>query len=646
MTNRIPQRWIAAALIGAALMPAGGAQADDPRAEQAASGSPVVATWNEGRVTRDELDRWLAFSDPAAADDPDRPTEEDALDLVFRESLARAAEARGLDDTRVRLQLEAVRHTVLVSALRREIAAGVDVSTEEVETLRREHPEAFHRPRKLKLRNVYLEIGDDERAEEVRRRMRQIRAELAGGADFAALAERESQSQSASRGGALGYVDPDELPPPVAAAVRDLAPGEVSDPVEHGRGISLFQCLEVREAVTPTPQEVSARLRSQLERIRGREVWTDYRESLLAAASARIDPGSPTAVLALPGYRLGPDDAEELVSLRRARSGIEIDAADPAVIEPVLRAWALDVLSARRAEELRLDRRPEVVEELRWRRLEALAGAELALRLETARRDPVKEELRRFFAEHRQRYRHFAASELGAIHFGPADGRKAVDEARAVTRRIAAGELRFADAARRYSRHPSAATGGGIGWQNRHQVALRGPVASRAIRALEPGEATDLLHLDSGLWIFELRGTREGRALDFEEAEPRVRADWFAARLPELQTALRAHHLSEIGAQVSPAALARPRVVRWSTATEFESYGYHVYRGPTPDGPFERLTDDPLPGAGTTDVPQHYRYEDTSAEPGQTYYYFVESVSTSGRTRRLTPVRASKGDRP
>ncbi len=82
-----------------------------------------------------------------------------------------------------------------------------------------------------------------------------------------------------------------------------------------------------------------------------------------------------------------------------------------------------------------------------------------------------------------------------------------------------------------------------------------------------------------------------------------------------------------------------PVVLRWSTATEFERHGYHVFRGADPDGPFERLTDESIPGAGTTDLPQHYRFEDRTARPGSVYFYFVESVSTSGERERFTPVR-------
>ena len=89
----------------------------------------------------------------------------------------------------------------------------------------------------------------------------------------------------------------------------------------------------------------------------------------------------------------------------------------------------------------------------------------------------------------------------------------------------------------------------------------------------------------------------------------------------------------------APAEDTPPIVIRWSTANEFENYGYHVYRGLDAEGPFERLTEEAIPGAGTTDLPQHYRFEDPSAEPGVVYYYYVESVSMSGVRKRFTPVR-------
>jgi len=78
--------------------------------------------------------------------------------------------------------------------------------------------------------------------------------------------------------------------------------------------------------------------------------------------------------------------------------------------------------------------------------------------------------------------------------------------------------------------------------------------------------------------------------------------------------------------------------LKWSTASEVDNFGYDVYRGDSEDGPFQRITKEPLLGAGTTDVPSYYTYVDDTIEPGRTYYYYVESISLSGVRQRFTPV--------
>lgn len=78
--------------------------------------------------------------------------------------------------------------------------------------------------------------------------------------------------------------------------------------------------------------------------------------------------------------------------------------------------------------------------------------------------------------------------------------------------------------------------------------------------------------------------------------------------------------------------------IRWSTASEVENFGFDVYRATSEDGPFERITEKPVEGAGTTDVPQYYEYVDDEIEPGQEYWYWVESISVHGEREAFTPV--------
>ncbi len=87
----------------------------------------------------------------------------------------------------------------------------------------------------------------------------------------------------------------------------------------------------------------------------------------------------------------------------------------------------------------------------------------------------------------------------------------------------------------------------------------------------------------------------------------------------------------------SPASDPLQNVIRWSTASEVDNFGFDVYRAEREEGPFTRITQQPVPGAGTSDEPARYEYTDTTIKPGIQYYYYVESISMSGVREKFTP---------
>jgi hypothetical protein len=87
----------------------------------------------------------------------------------------------------------------------------------------------------------------------------------------------------------------------------------------------------------------------------------------------------------------------------------------------------------------------------------------------------------------------------------------------------------------------------------------------------------------------------------------------------------------------------KPNVIRWSTASEHDSFGYDIYRGLSEDGPFSVINSEVIPGAGTTDMPNSYEFVDDAIEPGTIYWYYIESISLSGERKKITPVYPSKG---
>ncbi len=76
---------------------------------------------------------------------------------------------------------------------------------------------------------------------------------------------------------------------------------------------------------------------------------------------------------------------------------------------------------------------------------------------------------------------------------------------------------------------------------------------------------------------------------------------------------------------------------KWSLASEQDNFGFDVFRGDSEKGDFAKLNKDPILGAGTTDETQKYSWRDDTIDPCKDYWYYVESISTTGVREKMTP---------
>lgn len=96
-----------------------------------------------------------------------------------------------------------------------------------------------------------------------------------------------------------------------------------------------------------------------------------------------------------------------------------------------------------------------------------------------------------------------------------------------------------------------------------------------------------------------------------------------------------------VGVPTAPAAPYK-NTIRWTTASEVDSFGFDVFRGESEDGPFVRLNPKPIPGAGTSDESHSYAWVDETIDPAKEYFYYVESISIDGVREKFTPVNRAK----
>lgn len=78
----------------------------------------------------------------------------------------------------------------------------------------------------------------------------------------------------------------------------------------------------------------------------------------------------------------------------------------------------------------------------------------------------------------------------------------------------------------------------------------------------------------------------------------------------------------------------------WETGSEIANLGFHLYRSTAPDSGYERITEEVIPGLGSSPSGARYRYRDEGLTNGVTYYYELEDIETSGATEFHGPVSA------
>ena len=81
----------------------------------------------------------------------------------------------------------------------------------------------------------------------------------------------------------------------------------------------------------------------------------------------------------------------------------------------------------------------------------------------------------------------------------------------------------------------------------------------------------------------------------------------------------------------------------WTTQSESNNMGWNIYRGENEDALSNnqaiKINPRMIVGAGTTNEPTEYQYRDyTDIVYGRTYWYWIESISTSGTTENFGPI--------
>jgi hypothetical protein len=88
--------------------------------------------------------------------------------------------------------------------------------------------------------------------------------------------------------------------------------------------------------------------------------------------------------------------------------------------------------------------------------------------------------------------------------------------------------------------------------------------------------------------------------------------------------------------KVQPDPPGEGPLLKWTIANQSSVHGYEVFRGESVSGPFTLMDPNLIAPLDNGKGPVAYRWRDTSAIKGQTYWYYIAVVYKNGDRRALS----------
>ncbi len=243
--------------------------APKPAPAAAAQGDPVIMRMGATEIRASEFEQALEALPAEYRGYADGPGKRQfAEDYLRLRVLAATAEKEGLaSDPKVKAQLKLLRENTLANAQLEKMRGSIKIEEAESKKVYEERKGQMER---AKARHILIAFEGSPAApptgalkeEDAKKKADEIRAKIAGGADFAELAKSESNDPgSGARGGDLGQFARGQMVPEFDAAVFAAKPGELTPVVRTQFGYHVIQVQE--KGVTPF-EEVREQIETEM----------------------------------------------------------------------------------------------------------------------------------------------------------------------------------------------------------------------------------------------------------------------------------------------------------------------------------------------------------------------------------------------
>lgn len=194
-------------------------------------------------------------------------------------------------------------------------AGKIDVNDTAVQAYYDENAKEFETPEQAQASHILIKPAADpndpnEAKAAAKTKAEQLLAQLKDGADFAELAQANSDCTSAAKGGDLGLFGRSQMVKPFEEAAFSLQPGEMSDLVETQFGYHIIKVTDRKEARTRPFEEAKVEIFDKLTNQKKGQFAEEYLKSLKEKATIVYAPGAEPAAPAPMAPALAPATSE------------------------------------------------------------------------------------------------------------------------------------------------------------------------------------------------------------------------------------------------------------------------------------------------------------------------------------------------
>lgn len=272
--------------------------AADPNPSTSDSG--VIARIGDTEVKFDDMRASIESLDAreqaALARDPSLLNQVVRTFLVRRVVLKEALAKKWDQESAVAAQIQRARDNTIVETYLQSVSKPADTypSDAEVQSAYESRKAQLLVPRQFRLAQIFIALpkaADKTTTDKAQSKLEAVKKSLRqSGADFAAIAKANSEEpESASRGGEIGWLAENQVQPEVRPQVTSLSKNATSEAIRLEDGWHILKVVEIKEAYTPTLDEVRSQLVQQLRNEKAQNNSQAYLAKLLQQSPVAIN---------------------------------------------------------------------------------------------------------------------------------------------------------------------------------------------------------------------------------------------------------------------------------------------------------------------------------------------------------------------